>query len=215
MAWERQWDYDQGKDRRWPAIGLGGGVCYALSMYWIVKWSKGEDYLAWLSPPKEASSQGKSTFGVGQLQSIKKLMENQSKFLGSIQHPGIKNQPFPLDDLPARTRKLAYAKLFIEGNSDLKAQGRLVLLQGAPLDQIAAAIVANQGYVMLGWFKDGFGGHACAAYVGSPDVWFFEPNFGQYWFSDTGSFKTWYRSYMCMNYRLNSGTTDAGAQHYT
>lgn len=205
MAWQRQWDYDQGRDKRWLAMQeTRDGACYALAMYWVVVWARGEDYFEWLSPPKEASSKGSSTIGVGMVQNVRKLMENQGKFLGKLNVLG----------QPGRNLKLGYAKTMIEGNCELKATEQLVLLQGASLDQIAADITGREGYVMLGWYKENLGGHACAAHVGQSEVFFFEPNFGQYWFDTKESFRTWYRSYMSMKYRLNAGTNESGTQHF-
>lgn len=205
MAWERQWDYNQGKDKRLLAMKeTQGGACYALSMYWIVNWAKGINYLEWLSPPLEASSKGNTTFGVGMVQNLRKIMENQNKFLSYQTVLG----------KSSRNLKLGYAKIMIEGNCILRSTRRLVIENNASLDQIASNIADAEGYVMLGWYKSDFGGHACAAHVGPAEVFFFDPNFGQYWFDSKSSFKTWYRSYMCMNYRLNKGLDEAGTEHY-
>jgi hypothetical protein len=215
MAWVRQFDYSQGKDRRWPAIGQANGVCYALSMYWVIQTSKGEDFLKWLSPPPEASSGGSSTFGVGMIQSVKKLMENQTKFMQfESEIRGIPWSVLNQDNTAGRELKLKYAKTFIEGNSGLKATGALMIRDTASLEQISGDIISKPGYVMLGYWKNGWGGHACAAYVGNPDVWYFDPNWGQFWFDSTGAFRTWFRSQMCSEYKLNNGVEDAGMQHY-
>ena len=42
-------------------------------------------------------------------------------------------------------------------------------------------------------------GHAMAAYVGSHDVTFFDPNYGEFWFPSQDKFTTWFTQYWSMS----------------
>ena len=38
-------------------------------------------------------------------------------------------------------------------------------------------------------------GHAMSAFVGSGDIAFFDPNFGEFWFPNQVNFRTWFKQY--------------------
>jgi YopT peptidase len=48
-------------------------------------------------------------------------------------------------------------------------------------------------YVLISIMGDG--GHALAAYVGSQDVAFFDPNFGEYWLPNQQAFRGWFAKF--------------------
>jgi len=47
------------------------------------------------------------------------------------------------------------------------------------------------------------------------ETWFFDPNFGQYKFSDKQSFMTWFEhTLFCLNCGIHGATATAEIQHY-
>jgi hypothetical protein len=178
-------DYAQGNDNRWKIKLISSkGACQGLSIFWVIKTANGVNFCTWLGPPKAAASWGSDPPKMGkEMDEVIRVMQQQDKIFKLPNGSRALNMKWAKDRIAEAERG--------GGSTTLKAQGELVLLQGATAKQIAGEVTKEDGYVFFG-FSGSFGGHAVAAWVGTPVVHFFDPNYGEYSFQDVQSFHTWF-----------------------
>ncbi|MFN8491634.1 MAG: YopT-type cysteine protease domain-containing protein [Caldilineaceae bacterium] len=201
-------DYKQVNDFRWKQISPNG-VCIALSIYWVIKNAKGENYLQWLDPPSAASSKGRAYQPGQESETVKKtnqqiavLMKKQEQH-----NKAISDQCISADISFMEWAEMKIVKHQGYGNTDLTLDGDMVTLEQKTWYEIAREVTTKDGYVLFSWRFTSGGGHVCAAHITAPTIVFFDPNYGEYKFQDRYSFRKWFRDVLMTNtYYPGSGS---------
>lgn len=209
------WDYRQGKDYRWAnQIVTNNGACQGLSIYWVINTANKIPYLEWLGPPQVASLKG----GINppkrgeEMDGVIRVMKQQAKVF---------KLPNPDGKINMRAINMKWATDRIAkcerggGSTNLTADGDLVVLNNAPCLNVGKEVASKSGYVFFGFYLNGWGGHACAAYIHSDgDINFFDPNFGEYYIKGVSLFTTWFSKEL-MEKMYNTNKCDqAEVQHF-
>ena len=206
-------DYQQGKDQRWKIKKItSAGACFGLSIFWIIKKANGVDYLTWLGPPKSASSQGRDPAKFGaELDAVVRVMQQQDKILTLLQGNHAKLCNWARDRIATLDSG--------GGSTKLQAKGELVLFQKAAPSQISNEVITTDGYSLIVFSgpigaNGADGAHAVAAHVQLSTVVFFDPNLGEYHFTDLSLFSTWFASDFMLKVYGVSNLDTAEIQHF-
>lgn len=195
--------FNQGSDDRTKGVGYWyhqrkkangsrwGGVCKALSIYWIATHAQEDDFWGWLFSNKGWADALNATeildlhgeYGSGRGGLSKdnwtlKILQN----FGLVEKRGMANG----------------ASLTAAGNAGSSYQTLSILAQ-------AIAPNYRRGsdcYKQLSIHSSSGGGHAVAAWV-AEDVLFFDPNYGEYWFETPRQFRTWFYQFWCISGYVN------------
>lgn len=188
--------YTQAKDNRWSASGpsdetkaltvsgalalaqstnrddflptvSSGGACQGISIWWIIKRALGEDYWAWLGPPKKAAPASPNDNGkAGEpVIEIKKIMKLQAAL--GLTRP--QNHDAAINYILSKT------------SGHLTRRRGLVLRTNTTFNAMGYEIAVARGYTFIGFSKSGWGGHAIAAHIcNDGSVEFMDPNLGEF-----------------------------------
>jgi hypothetical protein len=211
----RTFDYVQSKDNRWDIKKITSqGACFGLSIYWVIKGANGVDYLGWLGPPQAACSKGNKSPKMGaEMDGVVRVMQQQDKLLKICSGNESMLMHWARDRI-AKSEKGG-------GSTSLVAQEALTLLQGATPKQIASEVDRLDGWSLICFWMKATGtakgwGHAVAARVAGGAIDFFDPNLGEYHFTDKGDFEHWFEHKLIKPVYSVSGALDIGAvQHFS
>lgn len=179
------------------------GACYALCVFWASLHAQDADFWGWLYKKANDSSWGKiSKTMADKVVGFHGALYNK-KFtdgLASASSQGITTHQY------AENAMLSLSRL--RKTSSVNKQG-----VGASGNDICANIIYKRGsktggvYILLSLWKTSalHSGHECAVYVGAPDIAYFDPNYGEFWFPDTESFSTWFAVYWLDSYSKDYG----------
>jgi YopT peptidase len=173
--------------RRNPATA--GGVCKALSLYWIGMHAKEESFWDWLG-----------TQGAIKTLSAESVM---ATFLSYGSHlanfdranPTSSNAEYDAqkdvwaNNVLGKYKVVPYTS--ITGKSVAKISGGLDVVT-----KVAFAVINNTDVYMQLSLGGTAGRHAVSLYSGSKDVNFYDPNYGEYWFPHKTALATWLGNFM-------------------
>lgn len=166
----------------WLPTATSNGACFALSLWWMIKNSKGEDYWDWLGPPSSACPQrgfgatasvtpthgaGK---GVSQLIGLARAGEVVAKIQATMRAQAAMDEmgKFVVADRTVTAENPALRRTMPDG-------GYADLLDEIPLtDGYYYISIGNAGFNKGKGF---YHGTACA--IAGDDVRYFDPNFGE------------------------------------
>jgi len=213
--------YEQAKDNRWTASAPPGsvaqttvgamqfatgqvkplptvtsdGACHGISMWWLIKRSLGDNFWDWFGPPAAAAPGSQASNGkAGEpVECIKEVMHLQKAFLAN---PG-KNR--------AANHMAAVNYILKRATPHLVRRRNLVLRRNATFATLAAEITVAKGYVLAGYWRQNWGGHAVAAHIlNDASVEFMDPNIGEIEFADFRSFYAWAKGACATHYNFSS-----------
>jgi hypothetical protein len=194
--------FSQGSDDRTKGVGYWyhqrkkasgkrwGGVCKALSIYWIAYHANDKDFWGWLF--KEGWAQAENAERVCDLHGAYSNRGNVSqdtwaaKVLASV---GV---------IPQRANHNGASIKFTGVSNQRTGSGRSILAGALMAQEIAPNYRGVGRYKQFSFHYSG-GGHAVAAWV-AQDVCFFDPNYGEYWFETTAGFRRWFPQFWEMTY---------------
>ena len=186
------------------------GICLALSAKWMVEHAKGGSLWNWLCTP--------GTTNVKQ-SAIANLMIN---FHDSVVSSG-STANASMSDVSG-LRGFAHQDVFLDRYMGLSGLKRRAITQ----DLVTGWQQASAGSVRVGqqlaarlspkWMNTqsgtyvhigtlGKGGHSTCAFVGSSDISFFDPNFGEFYFGKQSDFRNFFNDFWKMSGYLNSFNT--------
>ena len=197
------------------AADVSGGICSALSSYWILHHANGGSLWSWLCP---------SNMTVPHAHRITKLMNHQAegqKRNGAAGQDEFENNFLRKQGLsPARTwkesRRSPGMQLMINKDAVMGESGF-----ASPNGLARAIAEVNQGTGVAGCYKrigvgSNIGAHAMAAFVTKDDVTFFDPNFGEFHFEKPKDFLKWFNDVfwqVSLYRRILSGTWGVAEYH--
>jgi YopT peptidase len=180
-----------------PVLGMilqdddtAGGVCEALSGYWILHHAAGGSLWNWLTPNGPDQTDPGPLWAVMALQREGVRAANQNAVTNRfLQSNGIDQLSSSADAFTGRGIRY--------GTTTLRhGEGTTGFFSVLSLAEAIARDVTRVGQRSGGQYKkigiSGMAGaHAMAAWV-AEDVCFFDPNFGEFWFPNGASFVTWF-----------------------
>lgn len=168
--------YSQGRD--FPHMRLDpkarGGVCKAISMYWMINHAKGGDFWSWVSSVKGIAS-------VINTQATGEAHQNRQHGFGKV---------------PGQIDHGKDSEAWIAGL--LGSAGIMKVSEDRPTVKFMEAadwILHLTGQYKLISLRGSIGGHAVVAYVGEK-VLLMDPNFGEVEFPAPGNFMTWFPDFV-------------------
>jgi hypothetical protein len=194
------------------------GICQALSAKWIAEHANDSSLWSWIFAPGSTNVKQSAVANlmINFTESIVRKRSDIPRNLGNRRQRGLaaarlanpttrslKSPDLYYQDL-VTTKYLGLYGLKRRGITQAKIVGSFGQQRGGAngtktgLNLAAAlhphALCTHGGaYVLISIM--GNGGHAMAAYVGSTDVAFFDPNFGEFWFPDQASFRAWFAEF--------------------
>lgn len=179
---------------------VGDGICEMLSTRWIERHASGSSLASWLSSPggidESKIRQMMQLCAVGTTMKSGMMVERNSGTVNQteasmrwLQRHGI---------LPCRVMTLDGAGNIGSTVMDMRSGNRGNRTCASFTNEIAVCIHRDlQGccnnYALLGIYGS-TRGHAMAAWVGG-DIYFFDPNFGEFYFNDRLSFLNWFPTF--------------------
>lgn len=193
--------FSQGSDDRTKGVGYWyhqrktasgarwGGICKALSIYWIAYHANDEDFWGWLF--KDGWAQAERAEAICNLHGSYKT----TKLTADVWSASVLAK---VGVIPQRAN---------HNGGDLKITGVANQRSGSNRSYLAGALMASEiapdyrgvgRYKQFSFYHDS-GGHAVAAWV-AEDVCFFDPNYGEYWFETARNFRRWFPKFWELTY---------------
>lgn len=188
--------FSQGSDDRQAGLGFWyhgrltggqrwGGVCKALSVFWITAHANDQDFWGWLMD-------GGSWTHIERARAIIDV------------HGWYKNRGGQTQDAWTNERLESVGleeRRAIAGGGSMQRTGAATAISATGSRYLAGFMMASdlapnfdkttEGYRQLSFWGPPGGGHAVAAWV-AEDVAFFDPNYGEFWFPSPAKFRQWY-----------------------
>jgi hypothetical protein len=167
-----------------------GGVCKALSVYWIAMHANDADFWGWLMEG-----------GWGQAERVNMVCDlhgaysNRDKKLSTDAWTA---QTLGRVGIIEQRSTVGGGSLKTVGVSNQKFGGNSQYAGAIFAKSIAPAYKGIGRYKQFSFHRKG-GGHAVCAWV-AQDVAFFDPNYGEYWFETTAGFRQWFAQFWDMTY---------------
>lgn len=174
--------YSQGNDQRLKAMDMTeNGWCLGMSVQWLADKKNRLDFWSRHGTPEQASK-------------YRFVMAGQA----------LRTKRFAGSDTRDRSSfRLRREGLALIGETRERADTSSL--------RLASLIAANPSpFARIGQYYVGGGGHAMAAHVDGGGISFLDPNLGEYFFSDPGKFRNWFRLFCrFMGYRFTEFYVEA------
>jgi hypothetical protein len=190
-----QFIYQMGLDGRWKASdeGDGGrvlgtvttnGACLGISLWWIIKRSRGDDFWTWFGPPRSAAPTGPEDGKAGE--PILVIKEQTAQKTLNLMPPTINSREMHLD---AATNYMIAKST----NGLVRKQKPLVLAGPVDWTVLAGEATKTPGFAFIALYWAGWGSHAVAAHI-APNgyIEWMDPNIGEVEKENTGALKEWF-----------------------
>ena len=191
--------FRQGSDNRQKGIGSlyhlrhrggsrWGGVCKALTLYWMAYHANDWDFWSWLF----ADNGHLHTWNAAAVCDLQGAYTDDPRYNGGVRGrraAGLTKFQFMRDVLRRSglvERKDPFGVSMSINNQWARGDGGRVIGQAIAPDYVAGKAMYKQISI-----HGSAGGHAVCAWV-AEDVMFFDPNYGEYWFETPAQFRRWF-----------------------